>query len=146
MIKNLQKERLQLIVDFLKDNYEAPDYLIPKSVEQLITNYGNSDVLIFEDEYGIEALSFFKVLTPKLAEKYRTVVRLDVRGHGISKKLDSNIEDLLRANGIKKIKTNIYVDNFPSLFGRLKRGYLVEGLLRNHGEPGKHEYILGKEL
>ena len=146
MIKNLQKERLQEIVDFIKDNYEAPSYLIPSSIEDLISNHGNSEVFIVEDNYGIEALSFFKLLTPKLAEKYKTVVRLDVRGHGLSKQIDEHIEGLLRSEGVRKIKTNIYVDNFPSLFGRLKRGYLIEGLLRNHDEPGKHEYILGKEL
>jgi len=98
------------------------------------------------DNHGIEALSFFKFLTPKLVEKYRTVVRLDLRGHGLSKQLDSHIENMLRNEGVKKIKSHIYVDNFPSLFGRLKRGYLIEGLLRNHDEPGMHEYILGKEL
>jgi N-acetylglutamate synthase-like GNAT family acetyltransferase len=146
MIKNLTKQKQQEIVDFIKDNYEAPEFLIPKSVEDLVEKHGLSEVFIIEDEHGIEALSFFKLLTPKLAEKYRTVVRLDVRGHGLSKKIDEHVENLLRNSGIKKIKTNIYVDNYPSLFGRLKKGYLIEGLLRNHDEPGRHEYILGKEL
>jgi GNAT superfamily N-acetyltransferase len=142
----MSKQKQQLIVDFIKDNYEAPDYLIPKSVEELVENHGTSEVFAIEDNHGIEAISFFKLITPKLAEKYRTVVRLDVRGHGLSKKLDEHIENLLRNEGVRKIKTNIDVDNFPSLFGRLKRGYLIEGLLRNHDEPGRHEYILGKEL
>lgn len=146
MIKNLQKEQLQKIVDFIKDNYEAPTYLIPDSVEQLISQHGSSEIVVVEDEYGIEGLTFFRFQTPKLAEKYRTVVRLDVRGAGVSKKLDEIAENLIYAAGAKKIKTHVYVDNLPSLFGRLKRGYLVEGLLRNHDEPGKHEYILGKEL
>lgn len=146
MIKNLPNNKLQEIVDFIKENYEAPKYLVPQSVEELLDFHGNSEIFIMEDAYGIEALSFFKILTPKLAEKYKTVVRLDVRGKGISKKIDENIEGLLVTSGIKKIQTSIYVDNFPSLFGRLKRGYLVEGLLRNHDEPGRHEYILGKEL
>lgn len=146
MIKNLPKERLQLIVDFIKDNYEAPSYLVPKDVQDLLINHGESEIFIIEDDYGIEGLTFFKLLTPKLAEKYRTVVRLDVRGSGLSKQMDEYVENFLRSIQVKKIKTNIYVDNFPSLFGRLKRGYLVEGLLRNHDEPGKHEYILGKEL
>jgi len=146
MIKNLSKTKLQEIVDFIKDNYEAPSYLIPESVEDLVSNHGNSEIFAMYDNHGIEALSFFKFLTPKLVEKYRTVVRLDLRGHGLSKQLDGHIENMLRNEGVKKIKSNIYVDNFPSLFGRLKRGYLIEGLLRNHDEPGRHEYILGKEL
>lgn len=146
MIKHLQKEKLQLIVDFIKDNYEAPDFLIPNSVEELVAKHGDSDIVILEDEHGIEGLTFFRIIRAKLAEKYRTVVRLDVRGAGISKKLDETVEGLLQTAGIKKIKTHVYTNNFPSIFGRLKRGYLVEGLLRNHDEPGMHEYILGKEL
>jgi len=146
MIKNLSQQKLQEIVDFIKDNYEAPSYLIPESVEELVSKHGNSEIFAMYDNHGIEALSFFKFLTPKLVEKYRTVVRLDLRGHGLSKQLDSHIENMLRNEGVKKIKSHIYVDNFPSLFGRLKRGYLIEGLLRNHDEPGMHEYILGKEL
>jgi hypothetical protein len=146
MIKDLPQKKLSEIVDFIKDNYEAPSYLIPQSVEELLDKHGKSEVLLIHDNYGIEALSFFHILTPSLAEKYRTVVRLDSRGRGLSKSMDEHIEGLLKTSGVKKIKTNIYVDNFPSLIGRLKRGYLVEGLLRNHDEPGRHEYILGKEL
>ena len=146
MIRNLQKEQLQKIVDFIKDNYEAPDFLIPESVQLLVHEHGDSEIVILEDEYGIEGVTFFKFLSPLLVEKYRTVVRLDVRGAGISKKLDDTVENLAYTAGAKKIKTNIYANNLPSIFGRLKRGYLIEGLLRNHDGPGMHEYILGKEL
>lgn len=146
MIKNLQRERLQQIVDFVKDNYEAPEHLIFESVEELVERHGKSEVFIIEDLHGIEALSFFKIITPHLAEKHTTIVRLDVRGAGLSKQADSHIEEMLRNSGVRKIKTNIYTNNFPSLFGRLKRGYLIEGLLRDHDQQGMHEYILGKEL
>ena len=66
MIKNMPKQRLQEIVDFIKDNYEAPDYLIPESVEDLIEKHGRSEVFMLEDLHGIEALSFFKLITPNL--------------------------------------------------------------------------------
>lgn len=146
MIKNLPKENLLKIVEFIQDNYEAPEFLIPKSVSDLIEDHGKSHIIIVKDDYGIEALSLIKLITPYLAEKYRTVVRLDSRGRGISKKIDELAENFLRNQGITKIKTNIYTNNFPSLFGRLKRGYVIEGLLRNHDEQGRHEYVLGKEL
>ena len=147
MLKNLPQEKLQQIVDFLIENYDtAPDYLIPKSVKQLLEEDGNSDIFIIEDEYGIEGVTFVKVIREKLAEVYRTVVRMDVRGRGISKQLNSVSENMLRGAGIRKIKCHIFVNNYPSLFRRLKMGYLIEGLLKNHDEPGRHEYILGKEI
>lgn len=146
MIRNLNKQDLEKIVTFIKDNYEAPSYLIPQSVEELVTYHGYSEVFMIEDDYGIEALSFFKKISPNLAEKYKTVVRLDVRGIGLSKQVDEYIENILKTNGVTKIQTNVFTDNFPSIFSRLKRGYLIEGLLRNHDKLGRHEYILGKVL
>ena len=71
---------------------------------------------------------------------------MDVRGMGVSKKMDEITESLLRNAGVKKVQTFIYVDNFPSIMRRLKRGFLVEGLLRNQDGKGMNTYIVGKEL
>lgn len=147
MVKNLPKQKLQEIVDFVVENYDnAPEHLYPKTVEELLLKDGESEVLITEDAHGIEGLCFFKFLTPSLVESYRTVVRLDVRGRHVSMKLSEIMEGMVRNMGAKKIKCHIYTDNIPSLFRRIKTGFLVEGLLRNHDEKGRHEYILGKEL
>jgi len=43
MIKNLTKQKQQEIVDFIKDNYEAPEYLIAQDINQLIEMYGDYD-------------------------------------------------------------------------------------------------------
>jgi len=147
MIKNLPQSTLQQIVDFAIDNYDdAPDHLYPKTVEELLEKDGRSEVIMVEDGYGIEGLCFLRFITPKLVESYRTVVRLDVRRMGVSKRLAELSETLMRNNGVEKIKCHVYTDNLPSIFRRLKGNYLIEGLLRNHEEKGRHEYVLGKEL
>jgi hypothetical protein len=147
MVKNLSNQELQKIVNFIKENYnEAPEHLYPKTVEELLKRDGESEVLVIEDGFGIEGLSFFKFISPKLVENYRTVVRLDTRRKGVSKKLSILIEGMIVSMGATKIKCHIYVDNYPSIFRRIKSGFLIEGLLRNHEEKGRHEYVLGKEL
>lgn len=147
MIKNLPQIRLQQIVDFVVENYDiAPEYLYPKTVEEFIQKDGNSEVFMIEDEYGIEAMCLVCFESPHVAEIYRTVVRLDVREQGLSKKLDEIVENALRNAGLKKVQTYVYANNLPSVFRRLKRGFLVEGLLRNQDGNGRNTYILGKEL
>jgi hypothetical protein len=138
---------LQQIVDFVIDNYEdAPSYLIPQTVEELLEKNGNAEIVISEDDYGIDGLSFFRYISPTLVESFRTVTRMDVRSQGISKNLNETMENMLKNLGVSKIKCHIYADNYISLFRRVKMGYLIEGLLRNHDTVGQHEYILGKEL
>jgi len=138
---------LQQIVDFAVDNYDtAPEYLYPKTVEELLERDGKSEVFMIEDEYGIEAMCLVSRKYEHVAEIYRTVVRMDVRGHGLSKKLDEIVENTLRNAGVKKLQSFIYTNNFPSLFRRLKRGFLVEGLTRNQDGKGMNTYIMGKEL
>lgn len=147
MIKDLPKNQLQKIVDFAIDNYDdAPEHLYPKTVEELLERDGNSEVIVLEDDYGIEGMCMLRFLTPKLVESYRTIVRMDVRRRGVSKKLAEISENMLRNAGVKKIKCNVYTTNLPSLFRRLKGGFLVEGTLKNHERRGSHEYVLGKEL
>lgn len=147
MLKNLPRQKLQQIVNFVVENYDtAPEYLYLSTVDELIQKDGNSEVFMIEDEYGIEAMCLVNFESPHVAEVYRTVVRLDVRNRGLSKQLDETVENTLRNAGFKKVQTYIYAHNLPSVFRRLKRGFLIEGLLRNQDGNGRNTYILGKEL
>ena len=58
--------------------------------------------------------------------------------------LSQTIEDEVRRRGYLKVVTTIYVQNLPMIFIKLKQGYYVEGLCRDHDRPGLHEYTLGK--
>lgn len=82
--------------------------------------------------------------TPFLAETAKTVVSPEFRGKGLGTALSQAIEDEVRRRGYLKVVTTIYVQNLPMIFIKLKQGYYVEGLCRDHDRPGLHEYTLGK--
>ena len=42
--------------------------------------------------------------------------------------------------------STIYIDNIPMIVIKLRQGYIIEGLHRDHERPGLHEYSLGKVL
>jgi RimJ/RimL family protein N-acetyltransferase len=134
-------ENKQMIYNFYIRHYSAPKYLLPNSVENIkgiYYGYFDGDYLI-----GITKIEY---LSPFLMYTMSTVVHSEYRNQGIATSINDYLEKLAKENGITKIKCNIYVDNIPSIVVKLKRGYLIEGLFRDHDEIGKHEYVLGKVL
>lgn len=147
MLKNMPKEEITKIVDFVKDNYDTEvEYLIPQNNEELIAMYGDYEYLSTEDEYGIEALLFFKVKYGVVAEVFSVVVRLDLRNNKLTKELSRLLENMLLNNGVKKITSYISVKNRRSLIMSIKRDYIIEGLLKNQDGKGTDYYVIGKEL
>lgn len=147
MLKDLSRKQLQQIVDFVKDNYDnAPEYLYPKTVDELLSKEGENLIYTIFEGKELVALCFATTKYPHVSEIYRSIVKISERGRGISKKLDEFAEKELKKRGVKKIQSYIYVKNFPSLFRRLKRGFLVEGLVRNQDGNGMNTYVMGKEL
>jgi RimJ/RimL family protein N-acetyltransferase len=135
---NLQRFR---VYRFYHDNYEAPQYLLPQKPDDLVGNY-----YIVEEDGQILAVTKHIHETSFRVKTSSTVVRKDKRGQGIATFMNDEMEKMLTFSGFTKIECNIYVDNLPSLILKIKRGYLIEGLLRDHDEPGKHEYVLAKYL
>ena len=133
------KENDQAVLNFYKRHYKAPNYLIPENLEGLYYK------LVDEDDQ-ILAVTKHRYPSPFLLETSSTVVHQSLRGQGIGKHLNDLVEQKAKDSGVTKITCQVYVDNLHSLMLKLKRGYIVEGLLRDHDELGKHEYILGKPL
>lgn len=100
---------------------------------------------LFDGDVLIAATSYVK-LTDHLAMMQSTMVLPDRRSQGVGRCLNEHFVEYLKEEGYHKIVSHIYVDNLPSIILKLKLGYLIEGTLRNHDEPGQHEYILGKEI
>lgn len=88
----------------------------------------------------------FIAKTKFLAESVKTVVDPIYRGRRLGEAISQAIEDEVRARGFKKLMSTILVSNLPMLFIKLKQGFLVEGMHRDHEKPGLHEYSLGKVL
>ena len=136
------KEEVIELLAFYQQNYKnAPEYLVPKTIADLSGTYFK-----YEHDGFIYAVTKHVYPSPFLARTSSTVVHKDFRGKGIGSLMNIEIEQMLRDRGIKKITCNIYTDNAVSLNLKLKRGYIVEGTLRDHDEPGLHEYIVSKFL
>jgi RimJ/RimL family protein N-acetyltransferase len=134
-------EQLQTLYNFYHRHYDAPDYLLPKKT------FNKQDLYyILKDEDQVLAVTKYQYPSPFALLTSGTVVHKEMRGQGIGEKLNELTEEMAKENGITKITCQIYVDNIASVILKLKRGYLVEGLLRDHDEIGQHEYILGKRL
>lgn len=101
--------------------------------------------IVYEDSKVVGATSYLEI-TPNVAMTQKTLVAEACRGKGIAKFMNGEMEKHLRVKGFKKITSHIYVDNLPSIVLKLKRGYVIEGLLRDHDEVGRHEYVLGKVI
>lgn len=138
-LSNIQNR--QELYNFYHRNYDAPAHLLPESPESIEGIY-----YAFTD--GVHTLAVTKHVypTPHLLKTNHTVVHKDFRGQGVGKRLGDAVEEMVREMGVTKITCHVYVDNLPSVMLKLKQGFLVEGLLRNHEETGRHEYIMGKEL
>lgn len=84
--------------------------------------------------------------TAFLAESIKTVVDPTQRLRGLGAAISRAIEDEIRRAGFKKVMSTIYIDNIPMIVIKLRQGYIIEGLHRDHEKPGLHEYSLGKPL
>jgi len=150
-----QMDQLQknYVVNFIKENYNAPDILLP-SVEELEKQH--LDMVMVSEPFDfaeagnvgeiVLGITFLKNITETLMETRTTVVRKDKRGQGVATMLNVFVEDIAKKKGINKISCHIYAENLTSLFIKLKRGYLIEGLLRDHDTKGQHEYFVSKTL
>lgn len=107
----------------------------------------NSDYYFFTDAYNvILGVTAVEPISDKLVKLHGTVIDKDHRGKKLSSKMWSLLENQLKKDGIEKAMCEVYYDNFVQIISRLRLGFLVEGLLRDNEEIGKHEYILGKRL
>jgi RimJ/RimL family protein N-acetyltransferase len=135
------QENRQELYNFYHRHYEAPAHLLPESPEALTGTY-----YAFTDGVHTLAVTKHTYVTPHLLRSNHTVVHKDFRNQGVGKRMGEAVHDMCREMGVTKITCNVYVDNIPSIVLKLKQGFLVEGLVRNHEETGRHEYIMGKEL
>lgn len=132
------------LYEFMHTNTIEDDTIIlPKNPTDLIVD----GLKFFEvrDLVRVGIVSY-KVVTPHLVDLQRTMIAIEHRGKGYAKELGVLIEEEIRSNGFGKIMMSCYSTNTAIIRLKLGEGYVVEGFLRNHYAPGKHDYIFGKEL
>jgi len=94
----------------------------------------------------LAGISSYVVMYGTVAQMQNTMVDPTYRRMGIGTMLNNAIEEHAKETGITKLVSHVYTSNHISLMLKIKQGYLVEGLLRDHDGEGIHEYILGKKL
>lgn len=139
MVEENAKARLELN-DFLRRNYSGAS-LSPRDFE--ISKFFWASEGLTGTRLGCTG---YIRKTTGLAECVKTVVVAEARGKGVGKYLSESLEDFVRQVGYKKLSTAILTTNLPMLFIKLRQGFLIEGLCRDHDAPGVHEYHLGKVL
>jgi len=140
-------EALQILT-LINQHYDAPEHLKVKTVKELYDKIAkdNAKVGVIKENDEIVTVSFYKKMTDHLVMTYWTIVHKAHRKKRLAYRINEEFEKIFKQQGFKKVMCDIYTDNLPSLFLKLKRGYLVEGLRKNHDLQDVHEYTLGKEI
>ncbi len=81
-----------------------------------------------------------------LAMTERTILYPEYRGQGFGYAASVALEGKLKQKGFKKIICEVLTFNTPMIIIKIKQGFLIEGLMRNHDDVGIHQYYLGKEI
>lgn len=129
------------VKSFYKIHYDnSSTYLMPNQEN----NY--QYLALCNDQGEVFAMIGLEFAYGKVAILWQLVVHTNYRGRGIASRLLDKIEPYLKVKGYIKMLGYIYTNNLPSLFLSLKKGFLVEGLMRDNDAEGSHVYTLGKSL
>lgn len=130
------------ILDFLATHHTTDMKYYPEP-ENLFEKYHFYEA--FDDVTSVGFTCYSK-WSDWLAMTHATCVHPDHRGKGYGKKISSAMLAVLKAKNFGKVQCEIYADNHKMLKVKLEQGFVVEGYRRDHYDPGKHEYHLGKFL
>ena len=123
---------------FLEENYEVDSEAYVDNCEW-IAHY---------DEYDDKLLAVVGIdkYNDRLVFVKHMVVRKDMRGIGVFNIFFEELKDHKLLFLARKVICHVRSTNFQSLFPLLKRGFIVEGVMRNNDAVGSHIYTLGLEL
>lgn len=99
-----------------------------------------------EPKSEIAGVCLFRFITDTLVKTQTKIVSKRFRRQGVGTSIDRSIEFFCRRNDVKKITCNIYHNNLPNIFAKLKQRYFIEAFLRHHDDEDMHEYIVSKFL
>ncbi len=130
----------EIAEDLYFNHHSTPDDLLEKVLPEATYLFASNE------DFEIVGMTSYKKITSTLAITERTIVFPKYRGKGYGNLISTCLESDLKTTGVRKIVCEILTFNLPMLFIKLKQGFLIEGLQRNHDRPGTHQYILGKDI
>lgn len=136
---NEEVEVYDMLFNMYSKHHSTPGRLLCDELP--LANYS----LLFVGKQCV-GMTSYRMLSPKLAMTERTIILPEFRNQGYGKQASQVIEDHLKSKGITKIACEIFTFNHAMLFIKIKQGYLIEGLMRNHDDRNIHQYYLGKEI
>lgn len=131
---------LELAEDLYFNHHSTPkEFLADKLPE---ANY----CFVTNEDSELIGITSYNAKGKYLVITERTILFPKYRGQGYGALISQKLEDILREKGFKKIICEILTFNTEMLIIKIKQGFLIEGLMRNHDDKGIHQYFLGKEL
>lgn len=145
-------EKQVWLKNFVAKHHSTPAHLL-NSVED---SWDRSRLHIYEildldshfQNEGAEPIGItsFQMITNHLAVRQKTIINKDYRRMGIGSKVLEMLEEEMRRFGVGKVISHVFDFNLPMIALLTKKGYKVEGYLRDHHAPGYHEYVISKWL
>lgn len=132
----------RVIVQFLTEHHTTDMKYFPKP-SGLFDKYTFYSAM---DGGRIVGFTAYSTLSDWLAMTHATCVHPDHRGKGHGKVISDKMLKVLKEEGFGKVCCEIYADNCKMLKIKIDQGFVVEGYRKDHYDPGKHEYSLGKIL
>lgn len=133
------------IYDILEDLYLI-HHSTPKAVLKTKLPYASGYFLISNKVGTVIGMSSYQKVSKRLVMTERTILYPKYRGLGYGTATSKELERVLKAKGFGKICCQVYTFNHYMVLLKMKQGYFIEGLLRDHEDVGLHEYYLGKEI
>ena len=134
LINNTELKTAEKIDEFLTTHYKTEwDYIIMPTFKEIHTN-DRVKWFILEDGDRWRALVAIESLGGLVAYLEKTVVHKDFRRQGYGQRLNKDIIAYCRKWKFSKICTEIFVDNIPNIFLKLKLGYTIEGKIISNCE------------
>lgn len=127
---------------FISEHYDTKYLLGYRSAVDIMKNH----FIICKDGDKIVGVMGSNKESDNTLKTHTTAVHKDYRGQGVASMMNERMENFAIAQECRKMTCEIYTTNLPSLFLKLKRGYLIEGTRFNHDAEGHHDYILGLML
>lgn len=131
---------MEIAKDLYFNHHSTPKELLKKELPE--ANY----FFVYNQKDELIGMTSYIKKSKRLVMTERTILYPKYRGQGYGTAISACLEDELKKKGFKKIICEILTFNISMLIIKIRQGFLIEGLMRDHDNRGIHQYFLGKEI